>query len=70
MPQEVKGKLIVRDTLTNGEFTFPHLDGNNNEYLCTDGAGNVTWKNPVAEIDGGLANSTYLPFQLIDGGNA
>jgi hypothetical protein len=70
MPQEIKGRLIVRDTLVNGEYALPHLDGTNGDVLMTDGNGVVSWKNPLGEVDGGFSNSIYLTEQLIDGGNA
>lgn len=38
--------------------------------LANDGAGNLSWSAGANDVDGGFANSVYLPSQNYDGGGA
>lgn len=47
---------------------LPPVQGTAGTYLNNDGAGNLSWSNPVTNIDGGAANSVYTASQFINGG--
>jgi hypothetical protein len=49
-------------------LTWPAAQGAAGTYLSDDGAGNLSWTNPLVNIDGGTANSVYTSGQFINGG--
>ena len=72
--------VVVRDsgsftvTLTastmSGSYgwSLPATQGGTGTFLSNDGAGNLTWSNPVVNIDGGNATSNYVASLVINGG--
>lgn len=59
---DVNGTLSANSININDAFTFPTADGSPNQYLKTDGAGNVSWSTVAGgggSIDGsGVTNYT------------
>ena len=49
-------------------LSLPSSQGGAGSYLSNDGAGNLSWTNPVVNIDGGSPTSNYTAAQLISGG--
>lgn len=62
--------VTVPAITTNHTLTLPAAQGVAGTYLANDGAGNLSWSNPVVNIDGGSANSVYVASQTINGGTA
>lgn len=52
------------------QIKLPPTQGAAGTFPSNDGAGNLTWTNPMVNIDGGSAGSNYTPSQLINGGTA
>lgn len=52
------------------QIKLPPTQGAVGTFPSNDGAGNLTWTNPIVNIDGGVANSNYTPPQIINGGTA
>lgn len=50
------------------QIKLPPTQGAAGTFPSNDGAGNLTWTNPVVNIDGGAPDSNYTPSQLINGG--
>ncbi|MGB1040545.1 MAG: tail fiber domain-containing protein [Flavobacteriales bacterium] len=58
-PVKLSNALVVYkngEVEINEAYTLPTSDGNANQVMTTDGAGNVTWKNPSA---GGVGNGVF-----------
>ena len=51
-------------------LTLPASQGVAGSYLANDGSGNLSWSNPVTNIDGGSSSSVYTTAQIINGGSA
>ena len=51
-------------------LTLPASQGVAGSYLSNDGSGNLSWSNPVTNIDGGNASTIYTTSQVINGGSA
>ena len=49
-------------------WSLPATQGGTGTFLSNDGAGNLTWSNPVVNIDGGNATSNYVASLVINGG--
>lgn len=52
------------------QIKLPPTQGAAGTFPTNDGAGNLSWTNPVVNIDGGAANSNYTAGQIINGGSA
>lgn len=48
--------------------SLPPTSGAASTYLVNDGSGNLTWSNPLVNIDGGSPASNYTSSQVITGG--
>lgn len=47
---------------------LPSTQGASGTFLTNDGSGNLSWSNPVVNIDGGSPTSVYTSGQFINGG--
>jgi len=57
----MKGNVVLGDAVTdtvtfNGAYTFPSADGNANQVLATDGAGNLSFVNVATTLDAVTTN--------------
>ena len=60
--QQLVGDLQSSGTITvNNEYTLPLVDGNNKEIVLTDGAGNVSWHDPL-NLPGLVAGLQTIPL--------
>lgn len=62
--------LAVPAITTNHTLILPAAQGTSGSYLANDGSGNLSWANPVVNIDGGVAASIYTVGQTVNGGTA
>jgi len=53
---------------TTHTWNLPATQGSSGTYLSNDGSGNLTWTNPLVNIDGGSPDSVYTSGQFINGG--
>lgn len=63
------GRILWNPT-SSYDIKLPPTQGAAGTFPSNDGAGNLTWTNPLINIDGGSATSVYTPSQLINGGTA
>ena len=59
---------IAWNPTTTITLTLPGTSPVNGAYLATDGSGNLSWSNPLTNIDGGSPTNTYTTAQVIQGG--
>ncbi len=56
-------------TTTTYTVTWPAAQGAAGSFLCdSDGAGTLTWSNPISNIDGGNPSSIYTTTAYVNGG--
>lgn len=62
--------LTVPATVSSYTLTLPSAQGAAGTFPSNDGSGNLSWTNPITNIDGGSSTSVYVTAQIINGGTA
>lgn len=62
--------LTVPSTITTYTLNLPSAQATAGQFLFNDGAGNLSWSNPLSNLDGGSSNTIYVSAQIISGGTA
>lgn len=61
--------ITVPSVVTSYTLTLPAaVATSSGSYLSSDTSGNLSWTNPLVNIDGGVASSVYTVGQFVNGG--
>jgi hypothetical protein len=63
-----KNGTIAWNPSVNQTLTLPAAAPTAGAYLASDGSGNLSWSNPITNIDGGTPTSSYVAAQILTGG--